>query len=237
MAQLGSYAEQVDLPAEIAVPVPESVDTKTAAALMLQGVTAHYLAMDTFPLREGQTALVHAAAGGVGHLLTQIAKLRGARVIATASSVEKERLAFDAGADEVIRYTETDVAPAVLDLTDMQGVDVVYDSVGKDTFDASLDSLRVRGMLVLFGQSSGPVPPLDPQTLNTKGGLYLTRPSTAHYTRTRDELLGRARDLFEWVGRGQLQVRIDGTWPLAEAAAAHRYLEGRQSKGKLLLQP
>ena len=237
MATLGSYASHVVVDAQQAVAVPDGVDLQLAAALLLQGVTAHYLASSTFALQPGHTALVHAAAGGVGGLLTQVAKLRGARVLATVSTDEKERLAREAGADEVIRYTQTDVATAVRDLTGGVGVEVVYDSVGKDTFDASLDCLKVRGVLVLYGQSSGPVPPLDPQVLNAKGGLYLTRPSTGHYTQTRAELLQRAGELLDWLDAGSLVVRVDRTWPLAEVADAHRYLEGRQSKGKLLLLP
>ncbi len=232
----GSYAEMVSLPAAKAVPVPDGVDLQHAAAVMLQGMTAHYLASSTFPLREGHTALVHAGAGGVGRLLVQIAKRRGARVLTTVSTDEKERLAREAGADEVIRYTETDSAEAVARLTD-GGVDVVYDSVGKDTFDKSLDSLRPRGYLVLYGQSSGAVGAVDPQVLNAKGGLFLTRPSLAHYTLDRAELTARAGDLFEWMAAGELDVRVDRTWPLAEAAQAHRYLADRRSKGKLLLLP
>ncbi|MDQ3707734.1 MAG: quinone oxidoreductase [Actinomycetota bacterium] len=232
----GSYAEMVSLPAAKAVPVPDGVDLQHAAAVMLQGMTAHYLASSTFPLREGHTALVHAGAGGVGRLLVQIAKRRGARVLTTVSTDEKERLAREAGADEVIRYTETDSAEAVARLTD-GGVDVVYDSVGKDTFDKSLDSLRPRGYLVLYGQSSGAVGAVDPQVLNAKGGLFLTRPSLAHYTLDRAELSARARDLFEWMAAGELDVRVDRTWPLVEAAEAHRYLADRRSKGKLLLLP
>ncbi|MBA3373020.1 MAG: quinone oxidoreductase [Euzebyaceae bacterium] len=232
----GSYAELVSLPTAKAVPVPDGVDLQLAAAVMLQGMTAHYLASSTFPLREGHTALVHAGAGGVGRLLVQIAKRRGARVLTTVSTDEKERLAREAGADEVIRYTETDSAEAVARLTD-GGVDVVYDSVGKDTFDKSLDSLRPRGYLVLYGQSSGAVGAVDPQVLNAKGGLFLTRPSLAHYTLDRAELSARAGDLFEWIAAGELNVRVDQTWPLAEAAEAHRYLADRRSKGKLLLLP
>ena len=237
MAVHGSYAQQVVVNQAVAVPVDDDVESTTAAALLLQGITAHYLATSTFPLRSGHTALVHAAAGGVGQLLCQIAKRRGARVLGTASTPEKEALAREAGADEVIRYTQTDLVPAVRELTGGEGVDVVYDSVGKDTFDAGLEVLRPRGMMVLFGQSSGAVPPLDPQTLNAKGGLFLTRPSTVHYTRTRHELLARAGELLDWVADGKLKVRIDQTWPLAEAARAHRYLEARRTKGKVLLIP
>ncbi|MGI8574546.1 MAG: quinone oxidoreductase family protein [Egibacteraceae bacterium] len=232
--ELGSYAEHHVLPAERAVRVPDGVETATAAAVMLQGMTAHYLASSTFPLQEGHTALVHAGAGGVGHLLIQIAKRRGARVITTVSTEEKAELARSGGADEVIRYTETDFSEAVAELTD-GGVDVVYDSVGADTFQRSLNCLRPRGYLVLFGASSGPVDELDPQVLNQKGSLFLTRPSLFHYVAERDELTWRAGELFDWIAASELEVRIDRTWPLADAAEAHRYLEGRQSKGKLLL--
>ena len=233
----GSYAEKVVAPAEQLVKVPEGVDVRTAGAVMLQGITAHYLALSTFPLCEGHTALVYAAAGGVGHLLTQIATRRGARVIGTASSEEKAALARSAGAAEVIRYREVDVAEAVAELTGGVGVDVVYDSVGADTFERSLDCLRPRGMMVLYGQSSGPVPPLDPQVLNRKGSLYLTRPTIAHYTATREELLWRTGDLFDWIRAGELEVRVDRTWPLAEAAEAHRYIAAGRTRGKVLLEP
>jgi NADPH2:quinone reductase len=236
-AMVGTYAEYALAPVEALVPVPEGVELTTAAAVMLQGMTAHYLACSTFPLQAGQTALVHAAAGGVGRLLTQIAKLRGARVIATASTAEKIALARSAGADEVIPYTEREFAPVVRELTGGRGVEVVYDSVGKDTFNQSLDCLARRGMLVLFGQSSGAVPPFDPQILNAKGSLFLTRPTLGHYTATREELTWRAGDLFRWMGEGRLDVRIDQTFPLAEAAAAHHYLADRKSKGKVLLVP
>jgi NADPH2:quinone reductase len=204
---------------------------------MLQGMTAHYLAASTYPLGDGDTALVHAAAGGVGQLLIQIAKRRGARVIGTVSTEEKARLARDAGADEVILYTQADFAVETRRLTGGRGVDVVYDSVGKTTFDQSLDVLRPRGYMVLYGQSSGPVPPVDLQILNSKGSLYVTRPTLAHYTADRAELLQRAGDLFAWIGAGTLNVRIDTTFPLSEAAAAHRYMEERRSKGKVLLIP
>jgi len=233
----GAYAEYAIATAARLVPVPAGIDLRQAAAVMLQGMTAHYLAFSTYPLGERDTALVHAAAGGVGHLLVQIAKLRGARVIGTVSTEEKERLARAAGADEVIRYTEQDFEVETRQLTHGRGVDVVYDSVGKTTFDQSLNCLRPRGCLALYGQSSGAVAPLNPQVLNAKGSLFLTRPSLAHYTQTREELLWRSGDLFGWMQSGQLKVRIDQTWPLAEAPAAHRYLEDRQSKGKLLLIP
>jgi NADPH2:quinone reductase len=235
--QIGSYAEYNVVPASKLVSVPESVSEQKAAALMLQGMTAHYLVTDTYPLGPEDTALVHAAAGGVGHLLVQMAKLRGARVIGTVSTEEKARLARSAGADEVINYTEADFQEVTMELTGGKGVDVVYESVGLDTFDQSLNCLRPRGFLVLYGQSSGAVPPLDPQILNTKGSLYLTRPTIAHYTASREEMLGRTNDLFGWIARGKLEVRIDRTFPLAEAPEAHRYMEGRQTKGKLLLIP
>jgi NADPH2:quinone reductase len=234
---LGAYAEYAVVSAERVVAVPDAMDTQHAAAVMLQGMTAHYLACDTFPLKPGDTALIHAAAGGVGLLLTQIAKLRGARVIGTVSTEDKAALAKQMGADEVILYTQTDFETAVKQLTDGKGVDVVYDSVGKTTFDKSLNCLRPRGYLVLFGQSSGPVPPFDPQVLNAKGSLFLTRPTLGHYTRTREELLRRANDLFAWMRAGKLHVRIDCTFPLAEAAQAHRTLQSRTTKGKILLIP
>jgi NADPH2:quinone reductase len=200
-------------------------------------MTAHYLAHSTYPLKQGETALVHAAGGGTGQLLVQVAKLCGARVIGTVSTEEKAQLAREAGADEVILYTQTDFEVEVKRLTNNIGVDVVYDSVGKDTFDKSLNCLRRRGCMVLYGASSGAVPPLDPQTLNAKGSLYLTRPFLGHYTADRAELVGRMNDLFQWMAAGTLKVRIDKTFPLADAAEAHRYLEGRQSKGKILVLP
>jgi NADPH2:quinone reductase len=233
----GSYAEYAVAPAWRLVPIPEKVDAQHAAAILIQGMTAHYLTFSTYPLKKGDTALVHAAGGGTGQLLVQIAKMRGARVIGTVSTEEKAALAREAGADEVILYTQTDFESEVKRLTNGAGVDVVYDSVGKDTFDKSLNCLRRRGMMVLYGASSGAVPPLDPQVLNAKGSIYLTRPFLAHYTADRAELLGRVNDLFNWIAAGELKVRIDKTFPLAEAAEAHRYLEGRQSKGKILLLP
>lgn len=233
----GAYAEYAIVPAWRLVPVPAGVDTQEAAAAMIQGMTAHYLTHSTYPLTEGETALVHAAGGGTGQLLVQVAKRRGARVLGTVSTEEKATLAREAGADEVILYTQTDFETEVKRLTNNTGVDVVYDSVGKDTFDKSLNCLRRRGTMVLFGASSGAVPPLDPQTLNAKGSLFLTRPFLAHYTADPAELLWRANDLFGWIAAGELKVRIDKTFPLAESAEAHRYLEGRQSKGKILLIP
>jgi NADPH2:quinone reductase len=233
----GSYAEYAVVPAWKLVLVPDSVDARSAAAVMLQGMTAHYLSHATYPLQPDDTALVHAAAGGVGLLLVQMAKRRGARVIGTVSTEEKARLAGQAGADEVILYTQTDFEAETRRLTDGAGVNVVYDSVGKTTFDKSLNCLKPRGYLVLYGQSSGPVSPLNPQVLAAKGSLFLTRPSLAHYTADRAELLERVGDLFEWMAAGELQVRIDQTFPLAQAAEAHRYLEARKTRGKLLLIP
>ncbi|MDQ4076465.1 MAG: quinone oxidoreductase [Chloroflexota bacterium] len=233
----GSYAEYAVVEASKLVPVPEEITTEQAAAVMLQGMTAHYLSHSTYPLKEGDTALVHAAAGGVGHLLVQMAKQRGARVIGTVSTEEKDRLAREAGADEVIRYTEVDFEEETKRLTAGQGVEVVYDSVGQSTFQQSLRSLKPRGYLVLYGQSSGAVPPLDPQVLNRLGSLFLTRPSLGHYVAAREELLWRAGDLFQSLAKGTLQLRIDKRFPLADAPAAHRYLEGRQTKGKILLIP
>ncbi|MER7079808.1 NADPH2:quinone reductase [Saccharopolyspora kobensis] len=233
----GSYAERALVPADKAVKVPAGVDIRTAAAALLQGLTAHYLVTSTHPVRTGETALVHAAAGGMGLLLTQLVKHLGGNVIGTVSTAEKEKLAREAGADEVIRYTEEDVAATVSDLTDGRGVDVVYDGVGKTTFDASLASLRPRGLLALFGAASGPVPPVDPQRLNSAGSVFLTRPSLAHHILTRDELDWRAGELFEWISTGVLDIRIGGTYPLEDARRAHEDLEGRRTTAKLLLLP
>jgi NADPH2:quinone reductase len=233
----GTYAEYVVVDASKLAPLPAAVSTELGAAVMLQGTTAHYLTHSTYPLQPGDTCLVHAAAGGVGHLLVQIAKIRGARVIATASTPEKLDLARQAGADEVIRYTEVDFLQETLRLTGDRGVDVVYDSVGKDTFDHSLRALRPRGYMVLYGQSSGAVDPIDPQLLNRRGSLFLTRPGLAKYLADREELLWRSGDLFDWIAAGRLEVRIDKTFPLSAAADAHRYMEGRKTKGKLLLLP
>ncbi len=233
----GAYAQYAVVPAWKVVKLPAALDTRTAAAAMLQGLTAHYLTHSTYPLQSGQTALVHAAAGGVGHLLVQMAKRRGARIIGTVSTEEKAQLARSLGADEVILYTRDDFEAETRRLTGGKGVDVVYDSVGKTTFEKGLGCLRTRGYMVLFGQSSGAVPPLDPQVLNARGSLFLTRPTLAHYIATRDELLQRTGDLFRWITSGELHVRIDRTFPLAEAAEAHRYLEGRQTHGKVLLVP
>jgi NADPH:quinone reductase len=234
---LGSYAELALASADRLVVVPPDVDLRLAAALLLQGLTAHYLALSTYPLARDSWCLIHAAAGGVGLLLCQIAKTRGARVIGTVSTAEKAELASRAGADAIIRYTEQDFVAETRRLTGGKGVAVVYDSVGLSTFEGSLNCLSPRGMLVLFGQSSGPVPPVDPQVLNRKGSLYLTRPTLANYVATRDELLSRARDLFGWMEKGRLEVRIDRTYPLSDAAAAHRALEARETKGKVLLIP
>ncbi|MPV38374.1 quinone oxidoreductase family protein [Georgenia subflava] len=238
----GSYAEQVVVPADVLLPVPDGVDLETAAALPLQGMTAHYLVASTFPVRAGQTVLLTAAAGGVGLLLTQLAAARGARVIGTVGSAEKEVLAREAGAREVVRYTELDDLTAdlpaiVRELTDGVGVDVAYDGVGKDTFDATLASVRRRGTLVLFGGASGQVPPFDLQRLNHAGSLFVTRPKLGDYTADRDELLWRAGELFAAVGAGSLSVRIGERFGLAEAAAAHEALEGRATTGKVLLVP
>lgn len=234
---MGAYAELASVPADRLVVLPAGVTTRTAAAVFLQGLTAHYLAISTYPLGPGDTCLVHAAAGGVGLLLIQIAKRRGARVVGTVSTEAKAALAREAGADEVVIYTRADFADAARRFTDGAGVQVVYDSVGRTTFDRSLDALARRGMLVLFGQSSGPVPPLDPQVLNQKGSLFLTRPSIGHYVATREELLRRAGELFGWIADGALQVRIDREVPLRDAAAAHRALESRETTGKILLVP
>jgi NADPH2:quinone reductase len=234
----GSYAEYVVAPVEVLVPFNATlVEARVAAAVVLQGITAHYLTHSTFPLEEGQTALVHAAAGGVGLLLVQLAKLRGATVIGTAGTEEKAGLAREAGADEVILYTQQDFVEETNRITDGEGVHVVYDSVGKDTFDGSLDVLRPRGYMVLFGASSGPVEPIDPQILNQKGGLFLTRPSIGQYTADREELLWRAESLFSWIGQNNLNVRIGGTYALSDVEQAHRDLEGRETTGKLLVIP
>lgn len=238
----GSYAELAVVKATDAIVVPPGVADETAAALAMQGITAHYLTVSTVPLQPGDDVLLHAAAGGVGLLATQLATLRGAHVIATVGSPEKEVLARDAGAAEVIRYRELedltrDLPPLVRALTGGTGVRVAYDSVGKDTFDASLASLRLRGTLVLFGASSGQVPPFDLQRLNAAGSIYVTRPSIGAYTATRDELDWRAREIFDLVVAGTLQVRVGARFPLAHAADAHRALESRATTGKVLLIP
>jgi len=231
----GSYAEYAVVPADKLVRIPEKTDFQSAAAAMLQGMTAHYLTHSTFPLKAGDTCLVHAAAGGAGGLTVQMAKMLGARVFGTVSTEEKARIARENGVDEAILYTERDFEAEVKRLTDGRGVDVVYDSVGKTTFDKSLNCLRPRGMLVLFGQSSGAVPAFDAGILNAKGSLFLTRPSLAHYVLSAQELDWRAGDVLGWVASGKLKLRIDRTYPLSEAAAAHRDLEGRHTAGKLIL--
>lgn len=231
----GSYAEYAVVPASQLVKIPARLDFVAAAAAMLQGTTAHYLTQSTFPLKRGDTCLVHAAAGGAGGLIVQMAKAVGARVFGTVSTGEKAQVAKSAGADETIVYTTVDFEAEVKRLTAGRGVDVVYDSVGKTTFDKSLNCLRPRGMLVLFGQSSGPVPPFDPGILNAKGSLFLTRPSLAHHLLTREELLWRAGDVLNGVAAGTLKLRVDKTYSLANVAAAHRDLESRKTMGKLVI--
>ena len=234
---LGAYAEAALAPADRVVPLPAGVSARQGAAVLLQGVTAQYLTSSTFPLAQGQTCLVHAAAGGLGLLLCQMARRRGARVIGTVSTEAKAALAREAGADEVILYTQTDFEPEVKRLTGGAGVQVVYDSVGRTTFAKGLNCLARRGMMVLCGQSSGPVEAFDPQLLNQKGSLFLTRPTLAHYTATRAELLERAGEVLGWVAEGALTVRIGREFPLAQAAEAHRELEARRTTGKVLLIP
>jgi NADPH2:quinone reductase len=233
----GSYAEYAVVPSWQLVKVPDGTDLKNAAAAMLQGMTAHYLTHSTFPLKSGQTCLVHAAAGGAGRLIVQLAKMRGARVFGTTSTEAKAALARQAGADAIIFYTKQDFEAEVKRLTDGRGVDVVYDSVGEPTYMQGLNCLRPRGMMVLFGQSGGKVPPLDPAILNTKGSLFLTRPSLAHYCATREELLWRAGDILQWIAAGKLKLTIDRTFPLGQAPQAHRDLESRATAGKVLLIP
>ncbi len=233
---MGAYAEYAVVPAERLVRIPNGLDVRSAAAAILQGMTAHYLATSTYPLKKGDTALVHAAAGGVGLLLTQIAKMRGARVFGTVSTREKAELARGAGADEVILYTEQDFEAEVMRLTNGKGVNVVYDSVARTTFDKSLKCVGIRGVLALYGQSSGPVPPVDPLRL-WENSVFLTRPALAHYTMTRAELLERAGDVLGWVMSGTLKLRISHTLPLKDAAEAQGLLEGRKTTGKLLLIP
>jgi len=234
-SSLGSYAEYAAVPASRLVKIPDEIDFEQAAAAMLQGMTAHYLLHSSYPLKKDETALVHAAAGGVGLLLVQMAKKIGARVIATAGTPEKAQLARDAGADECIVYTEADFETETKRLSD--GVHVVYDGVGKATFDKDLNVLRPRGYLVLFGGSSGAVPPFDLIKLSQKGSLFITRPTLAHYTLTREELEWRANDVLQSIARGELKLRIHKVYPLAEAVQAHRDLEGRKTTGKLLLNP
>lgn len=234
---LGSYAEYAAVPTDRLVPIPQGVSDQQAASAMLQGMTAHYLSHDTYPLKKGETALVHAAAGGVGLLLVQMAHNIGARVIATVSTEEKAKLARGAGADEVILYTQADFEAETKRLTGGKGVDVVYDSVGKTTFDKGLNILRPRGMMVLFGGSSGAVPPFDLVALSQRGSLYVTRPTLGHYIATREELVARSGAVFAMMAAGKLKLRIEHTYPLAEAQRAHRELEGRKTTGKLLLIP
>jgi NADPH:quinone reductase len=231
----GSYAEYVLVDAAMAVPIPDAVPDEVAAAALMQGVTAHYLATDTYRVQPGDTVLVHSAAGGVGQLLTQVVTLRGGRVIGTVSTEQKAEVARAAGAEEVLRYEE--VPGRVRRLTDGNGVAAVYDGVGGATFDASLASLRPRGVLVVYGTSSGPTPPLEIPRLNSGGSLYVTRPTVVHYTATREELRARTDELFGWVASGQLRVSIGGRYPLADAARAHQDLESRRTTGKLLLFP
>jgi NADPH2:quinone reductase len=233
----GSYAQYTVVPAAVLVKLPDSVDFPTAAAAMLQGMTAHYLTHSSFPLKPGDKCLIHAAAGGAGRLAVQMAKMLGATVYGTAGTDEKAAIAKSAGADEAIVYTRQDFAEEVKRFTGGKGVDVVYDSVGLSTFLKGLDVIRPRGMMVLFGQSSGAVPPFDPSILNSKGSLFLTRPSLAHHCLTREELLWRAGDVLGWIASGKLELRIDKTYPLADAAQAHRDLEGRRTAGKLILLP
>src|SRR5579872_662612 len=234
---LGSYAEYLAAPEEHLVPVPPSISDEQAAAAMVHGLTAHYLVNDAHRLKAGETALVHAAAGGVGLLVVQMARAVGARVIGTASSEQKAQLAREAGADEVIVFTRQDFETEVKRLTDGKGVDVVYDGVGKATFEKNLNVMRTRGMLVIYGMSSGAVPPVDPAKLSEKGSLYMARTTLAHFTATRDELLARTSDLFRLIEEGKLQTRIAKKYPLAEAVQAHHDMEARTLAGKLLLIP
>lgn len=231
----GGYAELASIPADRLVPIPASIDDRRAAAILLQGMTAHFLLRDCYRVSKGEWILIHAAAGGVGLLMTQIAHRIGARIIGTTSTEEKAALAREAGADEIVLYTKEDFQKEARRMTSGEGVSVVYDSVGKTTFDQSLDSLRPRGFMVLFGASSGAVPPLDPQILNRKGSLYLTRPTLGNYISSREELLTRARELFDWVEKGELKVRAEHDYPLASAAQAHADIEARKTTGKILL--
>ena len=233
----GSYAQQVAVRATAAFPVPDGIEDEVAAAAMLQGLTAHYLVTSTYPVKPGDTVLVHAAAGGMGLLLVQLVKARGGKVIGTVSTPEKEALAREAGADEVIRYTETSFPDAVASLTGGLGVAAVYDGVGATTFDGSLASLARRGVLALYGAASGPVPPVDPQRLNAAGSVFLTRPALAHHIATPDEFRWRCEELFQAISGGRISVRIGGRYPLADARRAHEDLEARRTTGKLLLIP
>jgi NADPH2:quinone reductase len=233
----GSYANYNVVPADRLVALPAGVDSRAGASAMLQGMTAHYLAHSTYPLKSGDACLVHAAAGGVGLLLCQMARRAGARVIGTVSTEEKAKLAREAGAHEVILYSHQDFEAEVNRLTGGKKLQVVYDAVGRDTFEKSLNCLAMRGYMVLYGAASGPVAPLDPQVLNAKGSLFLTRPSLFHYIATRDDLVRRATEVLTWIQKGELKLRIGATFPLAEAAQAHRDLEGRKTTGKVLLIP
>ncbi len=234
---VGSYAEYALVPADKLVKLPDGIDTRTAAAITLQGMTVHYLSHSTFPIEAGHTVLIHAAAGGVGLVLVQVAKMRGARVIGTCSTPEKAERVREAGADEVILYTEQDFVAEVKRLTNGRGVDAVYDSVGKTTWEGSLNCLRPLGWMVFFGNASGPVPGIEPLTLTAKGSLILTRPSLVHHTATREQLLERAGDVFDWVLSGKVKIYIGETFPLAAAAEAHRRLAARLTSGKILLLP
>ena len=233
----GSYAQRISVPSSRAVPLPESVDSRTAAAVLLQGLTAHFLATDTFPLAAGDRCLIHAGAGGVGLLLTQIARMRGAEVLTTVGSEEKAGLSRAAGASHVILYTDSDFKTAVESLVGPNAIDVVYDGVGAATFVQGLDLIRPRGMMVTFGNASGPPPEISPLILAAKGSIYLTRPTMRHYLADRSELLRRSSDLFQWIGDGELEVRIGAEFPLSDAAEAHRALEGRATTGKVILLP
>ena len=233
----GAYAQVAVVPADRLVKLPDGLTFKDGAAAMLQGMTAHYLVTSTYPLKRGDACLVHAAAGGVGLLLCQMARMRGATVIGTVSTEEKAALARQAGADHVILYTKTDFEAEVKRLTGGAGVHVNYDGVGASTFDKGLNCLRPRGLMVLYGQASGPVPPLDLQVLNARGSLFVTRPSLNHHIATREELLERAGDVLGWIRDGKLKLRLEHQLPLAEAAEAHRALEGRRTTGKILLIP
>ena len=234
---LGTYSERHIVPAERAIPVPDGTDLRVVAAVLLQGITAHYLATDTFPLKPGDKCLIHAGAGGVGLLLTQIAKLKGAEVFTTVGTSDKVGLSRNAGADHVVVYSETDFQAAVEAVAGPKALDVVFDGVGADTFMKGLDLLRPRGLMATFGNASGPAPEIAPLILSQKGSLYLTRPTMAHYLRTREEMLTRCSDLFTWIDKGVLDVRIGAEYPLAEAVQAHRALEARQTTGKVLLIP
>ncbi len=236
-ALAGAYAEYALGPANRLVTVPDAIDMPHAAAALLQGMTAHYLTHDSYRIKPGDTVLVHAAAGGTGLLVVQMAKMLGARVIGTVSTEEKAKLAREAGADETVLYTQVDFSQEARRLTNGEGVNAVYDSVGKDTWQGSLNALRPRGMLVLFGQASGPIPPIDTSLLNAKGSLALSRVNLGTYIATREELLARANDVLNWTASGRLKLRIGGTFPLAQATEAHRQLEGRESTGKLVLIP